>query len=97
MARRRFHSAEQNADVSRLRASDDLIETALDQCDRHAVEAVVRTQGEDEHAGAFGQCRIEPPQAVGSCVTPAAGVHDKRVHARPVEVCLKVSREALLI
>jgi len=95
--RRRFHSAEQNADVSRLRASDDLVEMAFDQCDRHPIEAVVGAQGEDEHAGAFDQRRIEPRQAVDSGVTPAAGVHNNRIQARPVEVCLQVSREALQI
>jgi hypothetical protein len=95
--RRRFHSAEQNADVSCLRASDDLVEMAFHQGDGQAVNAVVRAQGEDEHAGAFDQRPIEPLQAVGSRVTPAAGVHNNSGQARPVEVRLQLSREALPI
>jgi len=97
VARRRFYSAEQNADVSRLRASDDLIEIAFDLRDRHAVEAVVPAQGEDQHTGAFDQCRVEPPQSIGSGIAPSAGVHNDRIQARPVEVCLQMSWEALQI
>ncbi len=95
--RRRLHSAEQHADRSGLRARDDLFEMAFDKSERYPLEAVVRAQGEDEHAGAFDQRCIEPPQAVGSGITPDAGVHHTGNHPRPVEVCLQASRKALQI
>lgn len=92
---RRFHSTEENADVSCLRARDDLAEIAFDLGYRHPGEAVIGSQREDQHPRVFDQRRLEPLQSVARGIAPLPGVHDDGLQATPVELRLQMGWEAL--